>query len=197
MSDGPGYASASRKASSVCCGLARMATWAGITQWTENYSTISCVNADELDSESDVRPLGLQACVAHELGHYVHRDTWRSVAVGTVASGVLLVAAGALAAPDPEESLGDPPSLARFLFFANAIGLALGPALAAVSRSREWAAEVFAVEATAAPAAGASAFGRLRDRNLAEDEQPLWMEVLFSSHPSLRARIAALEDVAT
>jgi hypothetical protein len=40
-----------------------------ITQWTENYSTISCVNADELDSESDVRPLGLQACVAHELGH--------------------------------------------------------------------------------------------------------------------------------
>ena len=48
---------------------ADLATWAGITQWTENYSTISCVNADELDSESDVRPLGLQACVAHELGH--------------------------------------------------------------------------------------------------------------------------------
>ncbi len=139
----------------------------------------------------------IEFVVAHELGHYVHRDTWRSVAVGTVASGVLLVAAGALAAPDPDESLGDPPSLARFFFFANAIGLALGPALAAVSRSREWAADVFAVEATAAPAAGASAFGRLRDRNLAEDEQPLWMEMLFSSHPSLRARIAALEAVAT
>jgi len=32
----------------------------------------------------------------------------------------------------------------------------------------------------------------LRDQNLAEDEQPAWMEVLFTSHPSLKARIAAL-----
>jgi Zn-dependent protease with chaperone function len=28
---------------------------------------------------------------------------------------------------------------------------------------------------------------------MAEDEQPKWMELLFSSHPSLRSRIERLE----
>jgi Zn-dependent protease with chaperone function len=29
---------------------------------------------------------------------------------------------------------------------------------------------------------------------MAEDEQPRWMELLFSSHPSLKSRIARLES---
>jgi Zn-dependent protease with chaperone function len=135
----------------------------------------------------------IEFVVAHELGHYVHGDVWRSVALGTGASAVLLFGAGALSSHDGEQSLANVATLARFLFFADAIGLLLGPALAAVSRSREWAADRFAVSATHAPEAGVRAFGRLRERNLAEDEQPLWMEVLFSSHPSLLARIRALE----
>ncbi len=130
--------------------------------------------------------------VAHELGHYVHRDVWRSVAVGTLASGFMLYVAGALARRGADEPPGNVDALARLLFYANVIGLALGPPLAALSRSREWAADRFAVEATATPAAGVRAFTRLRERNLAEDEQPRWMELLFSSHPSLGARIRVL-----
>jgi STE24 endopeptidase len=134
----------------------------------------------------------IEFVVAHELGHYVHRDVWRSVAVGTVASGLMLFVAGGLARRAPDEPPGNLDALARLFFYANVVGLALGPPLAALSRSREWAADRFAVAATAEPEAGARAFTRLRERNLAEDEQPRWMELLFSSHPSLGARIRAL-----
>ena len=68
-----------------------------------------------------------------------------------------------------------------------------GPPLSAFSRARERAADGFAIAATDDAASGAAAFTRLRERNLAEDEQPKWMEVLFSSHPSLRSRIERLE----
>jgi Zn-dependent protease with chaperone function len=36
----------------------------------------------------------------------------------------------------------------------------------------------------------------LRDQNLAEDEQPAWFEFMFSTHPSLKARIEALSSSA-
>jgi len=74
---------------------------------------------------------------------------------------------------------------------------ALRPLLFAFSRSREWAADRFAVAATQNAAAGAAAFARLRDQNLADDDPPRWYETLFGSHPSLRARIAALEHAGT
>jgi STE24 endopeptidase len=94
------------------------------------------------------------------------------------------------------ESLASIDALARFLFFAQVIGVVIGPVLASLSRSREWSADDFAVAATRAPESGVAAFRRLSERNLSEDEQPRWMELLFSSHPSLRARIDALEGAA-
>jgi STE24 endopeptidase len=136
----------------------------------------------------------IEFVVAHELGHYVHRDVWRSVALGTAASAVTTVAARAMARRSSDDaSETSVAALLRLYFFATVCGIVLGPLLAAASRSREWAADRFALAATDAPRWGVAAFRRLRDRNLSEDEQPRWMELLFSSHPSLRARIAALE----
>jgi STE24 endopeptidase len=139
----------------------------------------------------------IEFIVAHELGHYVHRDVWRAVGLGALATGIVLFVARLLAKRgdgNPETALD---ALARLFFFANVTGIVLGPALSAASRSREWAADRFALAATEKPQWGTAAFTRLRDRNLSEDEQPRWMEVLFSSHPSLRARIQALETVRT
>ena len=76
------------------------------------------------------------------------------------------------------------------------IGTLAAPLLSAFSRSRERAADRFALEATRDGSAGAAAFARLRERNMAEDEQPKWMELLFSSHPSLHSRIERLEAAA-
>jgi Zn-dependent protease with chaperone function len=41
------------------------------------------------------------------------------------------------------------------------------------------------------------AFRRLGEQNLAEFEPPRWAELLFSSHPSLAARIRALEHTSS
>ncbi len=129
---------------------------------------------------------------AHELGHYVSRDVWRSVALGTLASAAIFglgARLGRRGSNEPAHSLG---GLARFFFASSLVSLAAGPALAAASRERERAADRFALAATKNAGSGARAFERLRERNLAEDEQPRWMELLFSSHPSLKSRIATL-----
>jgi len=130
--------------------------------------------------------------VAHELGHYVKGDVWRGVALGMAAAGFVFFGGRALA-DRPSRSLADTAGLARLFFAMSLLGSLAGPPLSAFSRSREREADRFALEATKDGASGAAAFSRLRDRNLAEDEQPKWMEVLFSSHPSLRSRIARLE----
>jgi STE24 endopeptidase len=134
----------------------------------------------------------IEFVVAHELGHYVSSDVWRYVGVGTAAAGAIFVGASLIAGRSnvpPASATG----LGRLMFAASLLGVAIGPVLAAYSRSREVAADRFALAATKNAQSGIDAFVRLRDRNLAEEEPPRWMEVLFSTHPSLRSRIAALE----
>lgn len=131
--------------------------------------------------------------VAHELGHYVGKDSWRMIAVSTLFATAVLCATSLLVTEETRERPRDPVTLSRIFFWFTLLSQAGRPALAAFSRSREWAADGFAVAATRAPLDGAAAFRRLRDQNLAEDEQPAWYEFLFSTHPSLKARIAALQ----
>jgi len=133
--------------------------------------------------------------VAHELGHYVARDVWRGVALTTAVSALTFAAARRVA-ERPGHDPASAAALARLAFAASLIGTALGPVAAAFSRSRERAADRFAIAATNDAAAGVAAFERLRERNMAEDEQPRWMELLFSSHPSLGGRIARLREAA-
>jgi STE24 endopeptidase len=130
--------------------------------------------------------------VAHELGHFVSGDVWRSVAAGIGAAALVFFGASAIA-DRRQQSLASAAGLGRIFFAASFIALAVGPAMAYFSRARERAADRFALESTHDPQSGIDAFRRLRDRNLAEEEPPLWMEVLFASHPSLRRRIETLE----
>lgn len=130
--------------------------------------------------------------VAHELGHYVSKDVWRLIGLGDVLAGALFFIANAVSGP--RSGMRDRPIvLARLyatMLFATQL---LRPLLFAFTRSREAAADRFAVEATRNPRSGAAAFRRLREQNLAEDEVPLWYELFFSSHPSLKSRIETLE----
>jgi STE24 endopeptidase len=135
----------------------------------------------------------IEFIVAHELGHYVARDTWTSIAVGSVAATVLIFAGKALALPEGER-VASIRGLARFSFATQLLTALLGPLLAAGSRAIERRADRFAVAATGRPEWGIAAFERLRDQNLAEDEQPRWVELLISTHPSLRSRIAVLRE---
>lgn len=128
--------------------------------------------------------------IAHELGHYVTRDTWRMIAVAECVTAALLAAVAFGMRDDASE---EPLRLLRIAAWLGAGMLAARPALSAFSRSREWAADRFALETTNDARSGIDAFRRLRDQNLAEEEPPVWYELLFASHPSLGKRIAALE----
>jgi STE24 endopeptidase len=133
--------------------------------------------------------------VAHELGHYVNKDTWRTIGLGEVLAATLFFVANAAASEREREELRTSPLLLVRIYAVMLLGTAaLRPLLFAFSRSREWAADRFALAATGDPAAGASAFRRLRDQNLADEDPPAWYELFFASHPSLRARIEALEE---
>jgi STE24 endopeptidase len=129
--------------------------------------------------------------VAHELGHYVAGDTLLSIGIGSLAATFLIFAGKALALPAGER-VASVRGLARFSFTTQLLAALVGPLLAAGSRAIERRADRFALTATGHPEWGVAAFERLRDQNLAEDEQPRWAELLISSHPSLRSRIAIL-----
>jgi STE24 endopeptidase len=132
--------------------------------------------------------------VAHELGHYVSRDTWRMIAL---AEGVTAALLGLVARGLRDDASSHNVFLLRIAAWLGAGTIAVRPAVNAFSRSREWAADKFAIATTRDPKSGVAAFRRLRDQNLAEDEQPGWYEWLFASHPSLGKRITALEATAS
>ena len=135
----------------------------------------------------------IEFVVAHELGHYVSRDSWRMIVVGQIAAMAVLFGASFALRDRLRKKHTKPTTLAQIQWWATLLSQLLRPGISAFSRSREWSADRFALKATHAPSTGASAFRRLRDQNLAEDEQPAWFEFLFATHPSLKARIDALE----
>ena len=135
--------------------------------------------------------------VAHELGHYVKRDPWAGIALGTALTALPLLLGNRIVRRTTGREPGDVGSSMRLAFYLSIGQLIATPLANAFSRTIERRADRFAVAATNDAASGVRAFRRLRDQNLAEDEGPKWSEVLFSSHPSLGSRIAALEVAAT
>ena len=137
----------------------------------------------------------IEFVVAHELGHYVARDTWTGVVAGSIALASLIYGSNALARRSGETitTIG---GFSRLGFWMQLLAVGIAPLLAAGSRAIERRADQFALKATGKPTWGIAAFERLRERNLAEDEQPRWVELLIATHPSLRSRIAALRAAA-
>jgi STE24 endopeptidase len=139
-------------------------------------------------------PEEIEFVVAHELGHYVSKDSWRMIAIGQITATLILFGTFVALRKSADEDAAQMRTLARVQLWTMLFTQALRPAISAFARSREWAADRFALQATQMPREGAAAFRRLRDQNLSEEEQPAWYEALFSTHPSLKARIAALEE---
>jgi STE24 endopeptidase len=135
--------------------------------------------------------------VAHELGHYVKRDPWVAIALGTALTALPLLIGTSTVRRTTGRDVADPATAMRLMFYMSLGGLFGMPVANAFSRMIERRADRFALEVTKDAASGVRAFRRLRDQNLAEDEGPKWSELLFSSHPSLGSRIAALEAAAT
>jgi STE24 endopeptidase len=139
----------------------------------------------------------IESVVAHELGHHVHADVWRGIALEVAAIWLGLALAAALLDPIfAALDWGDwraPAALPLLVLVAEAAGLVALPIFNAFSRRIERSADRYALDLTARPEAFAAAIGKLASQNLIEVEPPRWAEVLLYTHPPVGQRIRMAE----
>lgn len=143
-------------------------------------------------------PDEIEAVLAHELGHHVHRHILKSIAIQ---AGVTLVGFWAANwalryAVDRlhiYETLSDFANLPLLVLVFTVLSFLLMPALNAFSRFNERQADRYAFENIAGIGPFVSAMNKLAEQNLAERVPSRWVEWWFHSHPAIARRVAAAE----
>jgi STE24 endopeptidase len=144
-------------------------------------------------------PEEIEAVLAHELGHHVHRHILKSIVVqaGTTLLGFWVANWVLHYTVDHHmfnlEELSDFANLPLLALTATALSLLLMPALNAYSRYNERQADHYAFESIASVEPFISSMNKLAQQNLAERTPSKWIEALFHSHPAISKRVAAAE----
>ncbi|HET9307018.1 MAG TPA: M48 family metallopeptidase [Candidatus Sulfotelmatobacter sp.] len=143
-------------------------------------------------------PEEIEAVLAHELGHHVHRHIFKSI---LVQAGITLFGFWAANwtlhyAVDRHffEELSDFANLPLLALVSVVLSFLLMPALNAYSRFNERQADRYAFESTASVEPFISSMNKLAEQNLAERTPSKWVEWFFHSHPSISRRLAAAEQ---
>jgi STE24 endopeptidase len=144
-------------------------------------------------------PEEIEAVLAHELGHHVHRHILKSIfmqagitLLGFWAANVVLHYTADRHMFNLEE-LSDFANLPLLALTATALSLLLMPALNAYSRFNERQADRYAFESITSVEPFISSMNKLAHQNLAERTPSKWVEALFHSHPAISKRVAAAE----
>ena len=143
-------------------------------------------------------PDEIEAVLAHELGHHVHRHILKSIVVqaGTTLLGfwaanwVLHYAVDRL---HMFETLSDFANLPLLVLATTVLSFVLLPALNAYSRFNERQADRYAFQSIARVGPFVSSMNKLADQNLAERAPSRWVEWFFHSHPAISKRVKAAE----
>jgi STE24 endopeptidase len=142
-------------------------------------------------------PEEIEAVLAHELGHHVHRHILKSIFVqaGTTLLGFWAANWVLHYAVDHHmfEELSDFANLPLLVITISALSLVLMPALNAYSRFNERQADRYAFESIASVEPFISSMNKLAQQNLAERRPSKLVEMLFHSHPAISKRVAAAE----
>lgn len=142
-------------------------------------------------------PEEIEAVLAHELGHHVHRHILKSIFVqaGITLFGFWLADWVLHYSVDHHmfEALSDFANLPLLALTATVVSLLLMPALNAYSRFNERQADRYAFESIASIEPFISSMNKLAQQNLEERTPAKWVEVLFRSHPAISKRVAAAE----
>lgn len=145
-------------------------------------------------------PDEIAVILAHELGHQVHRDIWKLLAVNAALTlgGLALVNVGLRAAVATPafglRGLADVAGLPVLALILGVYGLVTGPLGNIASRVIERQADLYALATTRDPDHFISAFHRLANQNLSQvDPHPL-VEALFYDHPAIGKRIQFAEQ---
>ena len=148
-----------------------------------------------LDNYSDDE---IEAVLAHELGHHVHRHIFKSILVqaGITLFGFWLVSEILRYAVDRWnmfETMSDFANLPLLVLVSTVLSFLLMPALNAYSRFNERQADRYCFQSVAGVESFISAMTKLADQNLAEKTPSRWVEWFFHSHPAIAKRIAAAQ----
>ncbi len=140
----------------------------------------------------------IEAILAHELGHHVHRHIPKGILVEAGITFVGFWAANQILHYAIErrhlfEQLSDFANLPLLMLVSAVLFFLLMPALNAYSRFNERQADRYSY--TAIPSIGPfiSGMNKLADQNLAERQPSRLVELLFHSHPPIAKRIRAAE----
>ncbi len=143
------------------------------------------------------QPDEIEAVLAHELGHHVHRHILKSIFVQAAITFVGFWAANWTLhyAVDQHifEELSDFANLPLLVLVSTVLSFLLMPALNGYSRFNERQADQYAFESIASVDPFISSMNKLAEQNLAERTPSKWIEWLFHSHPAISRRVAAAE----
>ncbi len=143
----------------------------------------------------------IEAILAHELGHHVHKHIVKSIVVQAIVTLVGFWASAAVLTWAVEagdfQSIADFANLPLLALISTGITLVLLPALNAWSRHNERQADRYAFESIPSIVPFVTSMNKLAEQNLAERRPSRLVEWLFHSHPSIARRIAAAEAWAT
>ena len=142
-------------------------------------------------------PDEIEAVLAHELGHHVHRHILKSIFVQAAITLFGFWAANWTLhyAVDQHmfEELSDFANLPLLALVSVVLSLLLMPALNAFSRFNERQADRYAFESIASVEPFISSMNKLAEQNLAERTPSKWVEWFFHSHPAISRRLAAAQ----
>ena len=139
----------------------------------------------------------IEAVLAHELGHHVHKHIVKGIAVEAGVTFVGFWAANWVLQYSIDrwhlfETISDFANLPLLVLIFVALSFLLMPALNAFSRYNERQADRYAFE-HAAIQPFISSMNKLASQNMAERTPSRWVEWWFHSHPSISRRVTAAE----
>ena len=140
----------------------------------------------------------IEAVLAHELGHHVHKHIFKGIAVQAGVTFVGFAAASWALTYASErwhifETLSDFANLPLVVLTFVVLSFLLMPALNAFSRYNERQADRYAFENIATVTPFISSMNKLAEQNMAERKPSRWVEWWFHSHPAIARRVAAAE----
>jgi len=143
-------------------------------------------------------PDEIEAVLAHELGHHVHKHILKSIAVQAGTTFVGFWAANFVLHFSIDrwhsfETLSDFSNLPLLALVSTVLSFLLMPALNAYSRFNERQADRYAFESIASVRPFITSMNKLADQNLAERVPSKWVEWFFHSHPAISKRVQAAE----
>jgi len=138
----------------------------------------------------------IEAVLAHELGHHVHKHIVKSIAVQALVTFVGFWVGDMALNYSVEQhgmfvTLSDFANLPLLVLVSTVLSFLLMPVLNAYSRHNERQADRYCFESIASVTPFISSMNKLADQNLAERAPSEWVEWFFHSHPAITKRVAA------